>query len=496
MAKHRSFVSLLLLLLLLSPACWEKPEPQKQEPRRPATTSAKVVLVPSPPEPPTPPPTTPAPVPSAEEVTEKLWKELQSVVWVAPYGEWQKSYPEATCQQYRGDGAYRHADEEWCYRCEQEHQTERAEWSFYAFELAEPLVCRLQQFRARATEIPLGTLEEVHRALAQRLDASYGSGEENPRGVHERGSAYWQRTRRWRTGELEVLLYIRNEPYIETHLGLLARHSNLLDALSKEERLREGNRTHRQKLDRQLGEQLQDAFPALPALLGRDRYEENHAELRTHLLDLLERVQTSPKELQPALLLAADRLAGRLWNGDHDSPEWAEQRERLASYGLSYEWAPLGARWIYTHDLLWRLWQKHSGSAWGEQAFVLLLNRGWDPSPFCAGGSDQFRVVIEQGEKFLAAHPESSRRFDVLFAVAQAYETWFSLSRASEHGEYVESSRYQEGAEAAREKAVADYEQMLRLAPESDEAAYARRRLPRLKLGIDTNQRRFFCIYD
>ncbi len=40
------------------------------------------------------------------------------------------------------------------------------------------------------------------------------------------------------------------------------------------------------------------------------------------------------------------------------------------------------------------------------------------------------------------------------------------------------------------------YGRVLGLAPESPEAAYARHRLPRLKLGIDTNQRRLFRVYD
>jgi hypothetical protein len=34
------------------------------------------------------------------------------------------------------------------------------------------------------------------------------------------------------------------------------------------------------------------------------------------------------------------------------------------------------------------------------------------------------------------------------------------------------------------------------LAPVSLEAALARRELPRLKLNLDTVQRRYFCVYD
>lgn len=39
-------------------------------------------------------------------------------------------------------------------------------------------------------------------------------------------------------------------------------------------------------------------------------------------------------------------------------------------------------------------------------------------------------------------------------------------------------------------KAITYYERLLQTAPQSDQAAYACRVLPRLKLGIDTGQRR------
>jgi hypothetical protein len=86
---------------------------------------------------------------------------------------------------------------------------------------------------------------------------------------------------------------------------------------------------------------------------------------------------------------------------------------------------------------------------------------------------------------------------EVLLALAEAYETWWSLSRASPEKEiYADPSQYQDGAETARDQAIAYYEQVLRQAPADAAAAAARRQLPRLRLGIDTNQRRFFCVYD
>jgi hypothetical protein len=48
-------------------------------------------------------------------------------------------------------------------------------------------------------------------------------------------------------------------------------------------------------------------------------------------------------------------------------------------------------------------------------------------------------------------------------------------------------------APRARERAIECYRELVRLAPDSPEAAAALRRLPRLELNLDTGQRRFFC---
>jgi len=84
----------------------------------------------------------------------------------------------------------------------------------------------------------------------------------------------------------------------------------------------------------------------------------------------------------------------------------------------------------------------------------------------------------------------------VTLAVGTAYENWWSLSLARPGDDYVDPTKYRDGAESARRKAIGIYEQIAKNAPASPEGAYARRRLPRLKLGIDTAQRAFYCIYD
>ncbi len=196
------------------------------------------------------------------------------------------------------------------------------------------------------------------------------------------------------------------------------------------------------------------------------------------------------------LLLAADRVAALIPEGQTGDPAERQRSETMAGFALHYTYSPLGGGWEYQHDLLRQVWRDYPNSAWGGEAFLLLEWTGWDSSGTCAAGSDQFRTVIANGEKFLAEHPSSPHGLNVTLAVGTAYENWWSLSLSRPGDDYVEAAKYRDGAEAARQKAMGIYQQIAKMAPDSPEAIYARRRLPRLKLGIDTAQRAFYCIYD
>jgi hypothetical protein len=156
----------------------------------------------------------------------------------------------------------------------------------------------------------------------------------------------------------------------------------------------------------------------------------------------------------------------------------------------------LGGGWVYVHDLLWRLWDELPGTMWSDQAFVTLLSHGWDTHVACRAGSDQFRRVIPQGEAFLRAHPRSLLRPQILWLTGAAYETWWSLSLASDRDAYAHRRVYQAGAEEAHARAIAMYRALVRTYPSTRQADGARLVLPRLSLKIDTGQRRFYCVYD
>jgi hypothetical protein len=274
--------------------------------------------------------------------------------------------------------------------------------------------------------------------------------------------------------------------WLTTAAGILAGDQmDLWDAVAAREA----------RVEERLAAALRDRFPESP-----DRRS------RTTLTRLLSEAAGAADERRAALLLAADFLAARLApttppttdeQARQPPGKSPERSETLGGRRITWRWAPLGSTWVYDHALLWTVWQEHPQTSWGEEAFLLLLRRGWDTEVFCRENPDDFRDVIREGERFLRARPASPLRRDVVVTLAWAYETWWSASRAQPGQGYVDDPKsYAAGADQARANAVARYQEALRLGVEPAIAADARRRLAKLQRGADTDQRIFYCVYD
>jgi hypothetical protein len=203
-------------------------------------------------------------------------------------------------------------------------------------------------------------------------------------------------------------------------------------------------------------------------------------------------------------LLAADQVANKLsqWLTE-GSPETGSVRRLLARYGAKLGGMTHYGGLEYRHELLWRVWREWPDTEGGELAFLGLLGGGFSTGPGegCPPNPDLFHEVIERGEAFLASHPRTDFRRQVLYALAQANESWWSIGHAPKDDPWVNAPPYPRRAEnartaaGAREEAIRYYREVARMDPGSPEAASALRRLPRLELGLDTGQRRFFCSY-
>jgi hypothetical protein len=499
-----------------------------------------------------PAPPSPAAALSPEEQAQRIWTDLEKASLGAALGDWSNQHPEIPCRRFNGTLWSQAADVAWSERCSPGRQPEDAHWLFYAFELEEPIVPRLEQFDASTPSLPPDSLTTVHALLQSRLAARFGPGEDTSSKIVRTRETARPPNLRWQTPDLEIQLFLSEfDPQSKQgRLRLQARDRTLLSALKEDERLKQfaaGGYIYEagSGIDKQLSEKLKNEFPGPAAMLMKQRpdadpqqvaeaLEEskqqfrasetagqtgvraaviaipqsnwNASDFKDAIVRLLAAAKSAPPERQPILLLAADRLLGRLpWvvqNDNSHAEHWPEWRAQLENSGVTFGNSganPGGLTWSYAGSLLKRVWTDFPQTEWGEHAFVLLLSQGFDTGAECAAGTDQFRTVIPQGLLFLEKHPNSPYRLDVQLAVAQAYETLWSLSQApartESEDEYstVEPAKYQEGAGAARQKAIAVYETLLQTSPHSDAAAYARRQLPRLKLGADTGQRRFYC---
>jgi hypothetical protein len=70
--------------------------------------------------------------------------------------------------------------------------------------------------------------------------------------------------------------------------------------------------------------------------------------------------------------------------------------------------------------------------------------------------SDQFRLVIEHGEAFLAKHPVSEVSDRIRLEVANAYATWWNIANM-EPDAYTEPTRYKTGAAKAKQHSIELY---------------------------------------
>lgn len=155
--------------------------------------------------------------------------------------------------------------------------------------------------------------------------------------------------------------------------------------------------------------ELAPSYPQLPDL-NRETVGALDPVYRDSVFQFLDAAEKASEAQQPAMLLAADFMLQALWCPSEQGSRCDQLRSQFSQHHLTFSNSQLGGEWYYQHDLLWRVWEHFSSTQWGERAFILLLDFGWDTSGMCAKGSDQFRQVIRHGEAFLQQHPNSEYR--------------------------------------------------------------------------------------
>jgi hypothetical protein len=134
---------------------------------------------------------------------------------------------------------------------------------------------------------------------------------------------------------------------------------------------------------------LVPAFPELPKFLGDPMAKSPDSAHERFVFQLIDAVENGQADQRPAILLAADLVANEIWCPSENKEQCNQLRSQFAQHKLTLEYSELGGGFYYQRDLLWRVWQQYPETDWGERAFVVLLELGWDTSKTCAKGHEQ-----------------------------------------------------------------------------------------------------------
>jgi hypothetical protein len=214
-------------------------------------------------------------------------------------------------------------------------------------------------------------------------------------------------------------------------------------------------------------------------------------EVHRASLTLLKAVTEANNDKERAMLmLAAGKVLGRFTIQGKTPIEGRRDLDSILTFGAKFEESPYDAGlWQYSGNFEDEVIARYPESSWGQDAIVNRIDDGWMTE--CAPRDEH---VISHAIPWLRTHARSEFAARIIYDVAQAYETRWSLSIAPGDNEPLTTPQ-PAGDDNARLLAIEWYARLLREAPSAVEAADARRRLIRLRLSADTGQRRYDCEY-
>lgn len=167
--------------------------------------------------------------------------------------------------------------------------------------------------------------------------------------------------------------------------------------------------------------------------------------------------------------------------------------DSLGDFGVRAERGYDGYADVYCGTLLEPLAERPNSTPWASRAFLTLLDQGWvgacrDSFGENAYGNDQFMAVIEHGERFLMAYPESPIRQAVALRVALAHETAWSIHKWDDT--YFSHESW--NADAERRRAIELYDEVARKTNGRELRTAIEERLGKLRRDEDTGCRVYY----
>ncbi|HEV3058133.1 MAG TPA: hypothetical protein VGY48_07780 [Vicinamibacterales bacterium] len=452
----------------------------------------------------------------------RIVRELDSHVFGVARASWRISAPDASWRDYQGPRDFPpktvspRPDGLWCSVATDDQPDLMREAAFYGLRSELPFDCRLEQLRFVITTRQSDD-DDVFEALASALTARFGPAFWNENEGNKRPSwlfpwsadiGYqpytWKDTRFWSAPTQDVFLYHRDGT-----IQVLARDHLLQQALPYDfEIFEEYSRSivresgpvsferayglGANRVTLELVNALRGRFPAAANLMLDNQAIPDQTLVRDVTVELLEALQGARSADERALLMVATDCTARRFHLDQPPSRLAELAF-IRRQGVRFSESPYDRGvWYYDENFIEAAIRQYPGTRWGQLAFLSHLDEGWGWS-MSVGSS--YRSVIGVGVDWLGKHPRSPITIPVMYDVAQAFETWWSLSLATEAEELVKASEHRDGAEEARLEAIRWFERILRQAPDSVQAIYARRVLIQLRMRVDTGQRRFYSAY-
>jgi hypothetical protein len=432
-----------------------------------------------------------AATPLAAQTAERMLAMVNRVHW--------DQTPPAACSTHTPVQMDIYATVQWTHHCAETRDGIVRESFYYVF--GEPARATLLRTDVRPLDESRDATAATLRDLRQRLTARFGTPTQEPEmmEIGFRHLRYGEPVSgdHWHGGGLHYFLHAnqtnpdpmgmrRGVQLVVLTDRLFAERERDAFILRAEGFFGEGDDPVRLRLQARIGELYTRPMKSRPSLQD--------------LAALLRESDRAGRPRRALYLLAAHQVTNKLAQMTEDP---APLRRLLSGYGAKVGGMTHQGGLDYAGDLLWRVWREFPETEGGELAFLELERRGWNTATGegCPKNPDLFREVIERGEDFLAHHPNTDFRREVTYMLAVANESWWSIAHAKPDDQIVSGIPYPRRApnarelEAARTRSIAYYREVVRMAPDSPEAASALRRLPRLELGLDTGQRRFFCFY-
>ncbi len=423
----------------------------------------------------------------------------------SPWIEWRArdSEPRSGCVAFQGATGHDYASERedyWVYRCSVPHTAGTME--YYAYLLADsvrPTIERVRWVSAPGRPLDVATTRLAQVSLAEALRARRELTPGVPLEPHTWSGSLF------RAG-LEMFASPRGHLRLGFVPGVVRWEDSILvvdhwsRGLLAEESLEEsadawispGRRFGRMALPVGTLETLSARWPRLARALERS----------PRRIDDVDAVRRALESVAGRGVRAGDRDLVRfaasqwIWAFDDTSDTTVVRRieSTLGPLGVEGGWGHYDGTWHYLGSLLRSRATGERSSPWADRAFLYSQETGWAPN--MADTAEQFRIVIERGERFLRQHPQSHEWPAVARTVALAHETAWSLARASPDDEYVDWTRYAPEAPEHRRRAIELYEWILRrwrsAPPGRDDLRDVRHRLVRLRLDVDTATRIYY----